>query len=111
MTNKKKATTIIALECVLKEDLSEIENITITPIGHKIKWISVKEGMPDNTDEVLVFERWCEVPFIGWYDKIRKLWCLNYDFLDIVGNAYGEDNITQKEVTHWMPLPEPPEGE
>ena len=62
------------------------------------EWISVKDGLPENGKEsVLIALRWGEVD-IGWCEDGR--W--RSEFV----NEY-EDG----EVTHWMPLPEPPKGE
>ena len=62
------------------------------------EWISVKDGLPKNGKEgVLIGLRWGEVD-IGWCEDSR--W--RSEFV----NEY-EDG----EVTHWMPLPEPPKGE
>ena len=62
------------------------------------EWISVKDGLPENGKEsVLIALRWGEVD-IGWCEDSR--W--DSEFV----NEY-EDG----EVTHWMPLPQPPKGE
>ena len=62
------------------------------------EWISVKDGLPKNGKEgVLIALRWGEVD-IGWCEDGR--W--DSEFV----NEY-EDG----EVTHWMPLPQPPKGE
>ena len=62
------------------------------------EWISVKDGLPESGKEsVLIGLRWGEVD-IGWCEDGR--W--RSEFV----NEY-EDG----EVTHWMPLPNPPKGE
>ena len=62
------------------------------------EWISVKDGLPESGKEsVLIGLRWGEVD-IGWCEDGR--W--DSEFV----NEY-EDG----EVTHWMPLPQPPKGE
>ena len=62
------------------------------------EWISVKDGLPKSGKEgVLIGLRWGEVD-IGWCEDSR--W--RSEFV----NEY-EDG----EVTHWMPLPNPPKGE
>ena len=62
------------------------------------EWISVTERLPEKGEEsVLIALRWGEVD-IGWCEDSR--W--RSEFV----NEY-EDG----EVTHWMPLPEPPKGE
>ena len=62
------------------------------------EWISVDDRLPENgKDGVLIGLRWGEVD-IGWCED--SSWCSEFV------NEY-EDG----EVTHWMPLPEPPKGE
>ena len=61
------------------------------------EWVSVKDGLPKNGKEgVLIALRWGEVD-IGWCEDGR--W--RSEFV----NEYEEG-----EVTHWMPLPNPPKG-
>lgn len=62
------------------------------------EWISIKDGLPKNGKEgVLIALLWGGVD-IGWCEDGR--W--RSEFV----NEY-EDG----EVTHWMPLPNPPKGE
>ena len=62
------------------------------------EWISVDDRLPENGKEgVLIALRWGEVG-IGWCEDGR--W--RSEFV----NEY-EDG----EVTHWMPIPQPPKGE
>lgn len=74
-------------------------------IGRVPRWIPVTERMPEEWTKVLVFAR-CHPDadgfvqtsvYIGIPGKWRVTW--NHTLLD--------DNV----VTHWMPLPEPPEVE
>lgn len=71
-----------------------------------LSWISVTDRLPEDMDKVLVYTKWpieylqivpqkCEIRF-GYYNKKLEIW-------EILHNIY---NI---EVTHWMPLPSPPE--
>ena len=62
------------------------------------EWISVDDRLPENgKEDVLIALRWGEVD-IGWCEDGR--W--RSEFV----NEY-EDG----EVTHWMPIPQPPKGE
>lgn len=104
------------------------------------KWISVKDKMPEVETEVLiralwrygndthsiittafyedgtVFEddsrwHWEEIWEWGEYDEEKDGYRITQGWWE--GCHYGaitSDNIND-EVTHWMPLPEPPEGE
>lgn len=58
-------------------------------------WISVKDRLPEDRNQVL-----CANPYrvtTGWYDAIAKRW---YE-------EYCEERL--EGITHWQPLPEPPE--
>ena len=63
----------------------------------KAKWIPVSERLPEVGDRVLCNIKSFAFPG-SFYQRI-----LPYD-------KYGfkEDNIYTDDVTHWMPLPEPP---
>lgn len=86
-------------ECAMR--LSE--QPTIEP---KQEWISVNERLPKKGEVVL-----------GYLE--RSIYRMNYPhtepmvfvFIDTLGKwkrAYGADTVDY-DVTHWMPLPEPPE--
>lgn len=67
-------------------------------------WISVGERLPEKDDTVVAW-RWTTREYklancIFQSDKNRR-WC--YDGIEFF---YGKDGIS-----HWMPLPEPPEVE
>ena len=71
------------------------------------KWIPVTERLPDTAERVLVCKTWngrVYKPEYGYYQ----------DFPNQKGCWYvltEEGYYPQREVTHWMPLPEPPKGE
>ncbi len=63
-----------------------------------MEWISVDDRMPQEGEKVLIY-----IPFRGVH--------LNYvSYVEggkwFVPAMYGRNNIT--DVTHWLPLPEPP---
>lgn len=62
------------------------------------KWISVKEKLPENDDNYLVFTSDRNDAVIATYYGDGE-W-LEYDLTNLI-----------PLVTHWMPLPEPPETE
>lgn len=74
-----------------------------------MNWISVKDRLPQEKQDVLVFERWMDIPFVGYL--VKDKWHVNKEFYE-VGGTYADGYIigvvSQKDVTHWMPLPEPP---
>ena len=59
-----------------------------------MEWISVKDELPKNNDDVLIFATdCCSVGFINRYNNDK--WCV--DCADL-------------KPTHWMPLPKPPKN-
>ncbi|EFU6057523.1 DUF551 domain-containing protein [Escherichia coli] len=65
--------------------------VSVTPDG----WISCSERMPDNNHDVLFFDVWGYIR-IGWFSADDRSW-------------FTSDDGCCMEVTHWMPLPEPPQ--
>ena len=57
------------------------------------RWISVRDRLPENDDEVFINEVDIGV-IVGWYSAKNKQWRC-----EVCGNI---------EVTHWQPLPNPP---
>lgn len=64
------------------------------------EWIPVKDRLPDKNIKAVLIALHCEETDIGWYDKDNKCW--QSEFV----NSYDDG-----EVTHWMPIPQPPKGE
>ena len=70
-----------------------------------MEWISVKDELPKYGQRVLIGGVWDKKEFI--IDGINK-------FKSIIHNERGrhlewdKQNGIHLEVTHWMPLPEPP---
>lgn len=65
------------------------------------KWIKCSDRMPEEDKEVLfVRKTWGKNKeiYIGVFDSKMKWW------------QAGSGVIKNEYVTHWMPLPEPPEG-
>ena len=83
----------------------------------KPKWIPVTERLPEDRNQLLCFGG-----AKGWeYARIAGFAiCLeNVDQYDFEGQKrsgfYGYDSeygyYEETDITHWMPMPEPPEGE
>ena len=74
------------------------------------EWINVDYAKPSDKEYVWCFgfyDGYDEMEgFEGYYDATRgKWWALNNG--DYVDGGYGNDY--ESKVTHWMPLPAPPE--
>lgn len=61
------------------------------------EWIPVSERLPEDGDVVIIWVT--SYMELGWYDADVAAWKSEYV------NDYEGD------VTHWMPLPQPPKGE
>lgn len=71
--------------------------VTKQNIGvNKVKWISVKDDMPVEDENALLYAHYKGYKFIvsGWWSE-EDGWMLDGDYLC-------------SEVTHWMPQPRPP---
>jgi hypothetical protein len=70
-----------------------------------MKWISVKERLPENPQNVLCWLG--DVVLMGTYyaDIINTNERWAFFFSD---NGRQRDDYWQSLLTHWMPLPEPP---
>lgn len=92
----------------------------------KIKWISVEDRLPDNAKDkdalcetVLVFTKygitqgWFK-PGDGWFIIAICLYYRDDEETDIIDFERGDIPVCMLAqpgtVTHWMPLPEPPNG-
>lgn len=119
------AQSLSAVDCakVLKEQAADmLEKLAAEKDAKKPEWISVKDGPPKKTEPVNVaWVNHCPAPY---YSKIKDVmqtatavyfggkwyWysvtCV--DMLEEYGHN-GSDLIDKNiEITHWMPLPEPP---
>lgn len=84
------------------------------------RWISVEERLPDDLEEVLILVK--ETEFYGQYKEFSKsyfcqyigcvddgewytVWCHGHRYIKDTEKEPYSDKL---EVTHWMPLPEPP---
>ena len=64
------------------------------------EWISVEDRLPEPWEQVLIYSRhdFCESAF---YIGVPGKWC----------STWNHEMLDADSVTHWMPMPEPPEME
>lgn len=81
-----------------------------------MKWISIADEMPEIDETVLVSDG--ESVCIGFYGTCTEYNSEKFkrgfgDYTGFCGINFGYDGEAgpYPEVTHWMPLPEPPTGE
>lgn len=60
-----------------------------------MEWISIKDQLPEIAEDVLIHERGLQEPYVGW--RTGESWSSYNEYMD------------QKDITHWMPLPKPPQ--
>lgn len=89
-----------SMEDFIAEHDDEIEMMLFAPelVPDEPRWIPCSERMPEKHVEVLAYS-----PF--WGKIIVALWGGEF-WLE----QWTDDDLEQSEITHWMPLPEPPEG-
>ena len=76
--------------------INDVESNNSEVISNRQEWISVDERLPKHGKNVLVY---CDRHGIGYdvayWNEYKKAWFSHY-------LSFGHN------VTHWMPLPEPP---
>ena len=74
---------------------------TVNLVG---KWISVEDRLPNESGEYLTYRAQASSYQILMFSKHHGLW----NAFDFMKSKHAEQN-TIRGITHWMPLPEPPE--
>lgn len=65
------------------------------------QWINVKDRLPEVQKEVLIY--------LPEYDIVEMAELFLYASMNLKEWVQNEDAYKLNEVSHWMPLPEPPE--
>ncbi|EFH6448459.1 DUF551 domain-containing protein [Escherichia coli] len=96
-TAKKRIAELEAEPVSQTYKLNELSgNYPVTPDG----WISCSERMPDDNQHVIIL---CDGAFV-LYAQYR-----DGEFFDVVRNGEEFFETQSRNVTHWMPLPDPPQ--
>ena len=86
-----------------------IVDMPTADVAPRAEWISVEERLPEPNEECLVSARVGDRVVID-LGKIVKCWnglTNKYGFTWMITNDWDEGEGC--EITHWMPLPEPPQ--
>jgi hypothetical protein len=74
-----------------------------------MEWISIEEALPQENQRVIYYFRHTGIS-IGIYNRVEYPKEIAGQS-GIYGNAFsGRGGFLVDDVTHWMPLPEPPVG-
>lgn len=76
----------------------------IDPESLRPEWVSVKDRLPEENKDVLVFTELGKMA-IGFYGGNNIYW-----YLYIGDNGEGGYELNGEKITHWAQLPKPPEG-
>lgn len=71
-------------------------------------WIAFKDGLPNHDVDLLVTDG-KRVVCARWMKDVRNN--EGYTYFTTSSNVIGSDKelkLFDKDITHWMPLPEPP---
>lgn len=78
-----------------------IKELSAADVGpSKQDWISVKDRLPEEGENVLIYTK-TNIMFFGMYTK-------RYGFSEREGFICGDGFMWLSTASHWMPTPEPP---
>lgn len=66
------------------------------------------ETAPKDGTDILLFEKYNEIPFIGYWSATRKRWYANAYNFDTDGNACVVCSAEDGEIVGWFPIPVAP---
>lgn len=92
----------------LKITMANIPAADVAPMG----WISVRDKLPEPEQDVLVIAHgWSNrLLYIGSYQRVEAetSWLTGVTSKASDWSLWGWSYLREPEVTHWMPLPDPP---
>lgn len=102
-TPKEDLQLAITLNPDLNKFLQAMEEYAAQP-----KWISVEERLPNELVEVMVYPEWNEIPVQAYLKN--GVWKGSVETTEMMKDGYVNDReFIGIKITHWMPLPTPPE--
>ena len=79
------------------------------------EWISVEDRLPSDEQDVLVIAHGWDgrLVYVGSHKRVeaKKSWLTGITNKSSEWLLWGWSYLKEPMVTHWMPLPQPPEGE
>ena len=66
------------------------------------------ETAPKDGSEILLFEKYIDVPFVGYWSERSNQWEADRSHYTVKGDGVVESSLCQSDILHWMPLPKPP---
>ena len=85
-------------------DKKEVVDKLISYVQEKPQWISTKDRLPDFEGCLLCMVNSIAVPYL----RMQVILYYDYDERNFMDDSNNVVDIGR--ITHWMPLPEPPEG-
>jgi hypothetical protein len=79
---------------------SELDNAVAALKQALPQWVSIEDRLPEEDGEYLVY--------VKWLNSLAE-WVLEQMLWNFEDGKWGEDEDVI--ITHWMPLPPPPESE
>lgn len=86
-----------------KKNAEYIETIQALKTG----WISVNDRLPEEDDITNYLVTDGEYYWVGYYRYDAEAW--DSFTMGWLGQVYADGTNESANITHWMPLPEPPE--
>lgn len=74
-----------------------------------MEWISVKERLPGTKYKKDQYAEWQESQEVLGFSTDGEFFVMTYQ-KDKKGQYWTTDDGITKNITHWMPLPEPPKN-
>jgi hypothetical protein len=103
-------TAIAEVEWNYPMDYAVAFEMAIEALGQRNQWVSAKDRLPDDSESGCNF-----ICFTNATGKSNGVIPMEYEVTTIRGKTIRRwrwyDRISPWEVTHWMPLPEPPKQE
>jgi hypothetical protein len=101
----------LAEEYCSTKQLSHVEQLLLTSgflAGYKAaapQWISVKDRLPEEGQDCVIYVDWVDV----WDKGSERITYQEIAVFNGDDRFYHRAHTELNKVTHWMPLPKPPE--